>query len=86
MSASRLALLLKTRARVALAEGLVLGPFLGELLGETALRRNGPAGVSLASGGNLFFSFLFSWRSEEAKSGTLSNFERSGKGAKASDV
>jgi hypothetical protein len=29
-----LALLLKTRARVALAEGLVLGPFLGELLGE----------------------------------------------------
>jgi hypothetical protein len=37
-----LALLLKTRARVALAEGLVLGPFLGELLGETALRRNGP--------------------------------------------
>ena len=37
-----LELLLKTRARVALAEGLVLGPFLGELLGETALRRNGP--------------------------------------------
>ena len=37
-----LALLLKTSARVALAEGLVLGPFLGELLGETALRRNGP--------------------------------------------
>ena len=37
-----LALLFKMRARVALAEGLVLGPFLGELLGETALRRNGP--------------------------------------------
>jgi len=37
-----LALLLKTRARVALAEDLVLGPFHGELLGETALRRNGP--------------------------------------------
>jgi hypothetical protein len=36
-----LALLLKTSARVALAEGLVLGPFLGELLGETVLRRNG---------------------------------------------
>ena len=36
-----LALLFKTRARVALAEGLALGPFLGELLGETALRRNG---------------------------------------------
>ena len=37
----KLALLLKTRARIALAEGLALGPFLGELLGETALRRNG---------------------------------------------
>ena len=37
-----LALLLKTSARVALAEGLVLGPLLGELLGETALRLNGP--------------------------------------------
>ena len=36
-----LAMLLKTRARVALTEGLVLGPFLGELLGETALRQNG---------------------------------------------
>jgi hypothetical protein len=33
---------LKTRARVALAEDLVLGPFLGELLGEMALRQNGP--------------------------------------------
>ncbi len=37
-----LALLLKTRARVALTKGLVLRPFLGELLGETSLRRNGP--------------------------------------------
>jgi hypothetical protein len=37
-----LELLLKTRARVTLAEGLVLGPFLGELLGETVLQRNGP--------------------------------------------
>ena len=51
-------LLLKTRARVALAEGLVLGPFLGELLGETALRRNGPgpSGLVLRAGrrrGNL---------------------------------
>jgi len=47
-----LALLLKTRARVALAEGLVLGPFLGELLGETALRRNGPgpSGLVLRAG------------------------------------
>jgi hypothetical protein len=35
-----LALLLKTR--VALAEGLVLGPFLGELLGETSLHGLGP--------------------------------------------
>ena len=55
-----LALLLKTRARVALAEGLVLGPFLGELLGETALRRNGPGPSGLLvlragrrQGGNL---------------------------------
>jgi len=47
-----LALLLKTSARVALAEGLVLGPFLGELLGETALRRNwaGPSGLVLRAG------------------------------------
>ena len=28
-----LVMLLKTRARVSLVEGLVLGPFLGELLG-----------------------------------------------------
>ena len=54
-----LALLLKTRARVALAEGLVLGPFLGELLVETALRRNGPGPCGLVlragrrRGGNL---------------------------------
>ena len=54
-----LALLLKTRAHVALAEGLVLGPFLGELLGETALRRSGPgpSGLVLKArrrrGGNL---------------------------------
>ena len=53
-----LALLFKTRARVTLAEGLVLGQFLGELLGETALRRNGPgpSGLVLAGrrrGGNL---------------------------------
>ena len=47
-----LALLLKTRARVALAEGLVLGPFLGELLGETALRLKGPgpSGLVLRAG------------------------------------
>jgi hypothetical protein len=47
-----LAMLLKTRARVALAEGLVLGPFPGELLGETALRRNGPgpSGLVLRAG------------------------------------
>ena len=37
-----LKLLLKTRAITVLVEGLVLGPFLGELLGETVLRRNGP--------------------------------------------
>jgi hypothetical protein len=30
-------LLLKTSAREVLVEGLVLGPFLGELLGETSL-------------------------------------------------
>jgi hypothetical protein len=55
-----LTVLLKTRARVALAEGLVLGQFLGELLGETALRRNGPGPSGLLvlragrrQGGNL---------------------------------
>jgi hypothetical protein len=37
-----LSLLLKTRARVTLVEGLVLGPFLGELLGEMTLRPNRP--------------------------------------------
>jgi hypothetical protein len=37
-----LALLLKTRARVVLTRGLELWPLLGELLRETALRRNGP--------------------------------------------
>ena len=37
-----LALLFKTPALVALTEGLVLGPFLGELLGEMSLRLNGP--------------------------------------------
>jgi len=45
-----LVMLLKTRDRVSLVEGLVLGPFLGELLGETcetALRLNGhgPSGL-----------------------------------------
>jgi len=40
-----LALLLKTRAHVALSEGLVLGQFLGERLAERALRRNGPGRV-----------------------------------------
>ena len=52
LSQVELALLLKTRARVALAEGLVLGPFLGELLGESALRRNGPgpSGLVLRAG------------------------------------
>ena len=59
LSQAELALLLKTSARVALAEGLVLGPFLGELLGETANRRNGPgpSGLVLRTrrrrGGNL---------------------------------
>ena len=63
-----LALLFKTRARVALAEGLVLGPFLGELLGETALRRNGPgpSGLVLRAGrrrgGNLTLRLNASWR------------------------
>jgi len=49
----QLALLLKTRASVALAEGLVLGPFLGELLGETALRWNwaGPSGLLVLRAG-----------------------------------
>ena len=35
-----LSLLLKTRARVTLVEGLVLGPFLGELLGEAEFQQN----------------------------------------------
>jgi hypothetical protein len=41
-----LALLLKTRAGVALTQGLELGPVLAQLLRETALRRNwaGPSG------------------------------------------
>jgi len=59
-----LALLLKTRARVALAEDLVLGPFLGKLLGEKALRQNGPGPSELPvlrpgrlRGGNLTLLF-----------------------------
>jgi hypothetical protein len=45
-------LLLKTRAHEALAEGLVLGPFLGELLGEMTVRLNGPgpSGLVLRAG------------------------------------
>ncbi len=46
-----LALLFKTPALVAMAEGLVLGPFLGELLGETALRQNGPGPSGLVLAG-----------------------------------
>jgi hypothetical protein len=36
-----LTMLLKQRTSVLLAQGTELGPLLGELLGETALRRNG---------------------------------------------
>ena len=48
-----LALLLKTRAGVVLAQGLELGPLLGELLRETALRRNGagPSGLLVLRAG-----------------------------------
>jgi hypothetical protein len=47
-----LVILLKTRACVALVGGLVLGPFLGEMLGETVLRQNGPgpSGLVLRAG------------------------------------
>ena len=41
-----LSLLLKTRARVTLVEGLVLGPFLGELLGEAEFQQNGAGQTS----------------------------------------
>jgi hypothetical protein len=41
-----LALLLKTRASVVLTQGLELGPVLGELLREAALRRNGAGPTS----------------------------------------
>ena len=59
-----LALLFKTRARVALAEDLVLGLFLGELLGETALRRNGPgpSGLVLRAGRRRGGNLNASWR------------------------
>jgi hypothetical protein len=60
-----LSMLLKTRARAALTEGLVMGPFLGELLGETSLRRPGPSGLGLRAGrhrgGNLL-RLNASWR------------------------
>ena len=48
-----LALLLKTRAGVVLAQGLELGPLLGELLRETALRLNGagPSGLLVLRAG-----------------------------------
>jgi hypothetical protein len=48
-----LALLLKTRASVVLTQGLGLGPLLGELLRETALRRNGagPSGLLVLGAG-----------------------------------
>jgi hypothetical protein len=42
-----LALLLKTRASVVLTQGLELGQLLGELLRETALRRNGAGSSGL---------------------------------------
>jgi len=41
-----LVLLLKTRASVVLTQGLELGPVLGELLREAALRRNGAGPTS----------------------------------------
>jgi len=41
-----LALLLRTRASVVLTQGLELGPVLGELLREAALRRNGAGPTS----------------------------------------
>jgi hypothetical protein len=41
-----LVLLLKTRACVVLTHGLELGPVLGELLHESALRRNGAGPTS----------------------------------------
>ena len=48
-----LALLLKTHASVVLTQGLELGPLLGELLRETALRRNGavPSGLLVLRAG-----------------------------------
>jgi hypothetical protein len=48
-----LALLLRTRASVVLTLGLELGPLLGELLRETALRRNGagPSGLLVLRAG-----------------------------------
>jgi hypothetical protein len=48
-----LALLLKTHASVVLAQGLELGPLLGELLRETALRQSGagPSGLLVLRAG-----------------------------------
>ena len=63
-----LALLLKTRAGVVLAQGLELGPLLGELLRETALRRNGagPSGLLVLraedAGGGTRLRLNASWR------------------------
>jgi hypothetical protein len=41
-----LALLLKARASIVLTQGLELGPVLGELLRDAALRRNGAGPTS----------------------------------------
>ena len=43
----KLALLLEARAGIALTQGLVGGPVLGQLLRETALRGNGGGPVLL---------------------------------------
>ena len=58
-----LALLLKTHASVELTQGLELGQLLGELLRETALRRNGAgaSGLLVRNGAGMGLGLVGCW-------------------------